>query len=112
MMGDDTQVYLSCGLTWRNQHYIFGGSSKKTQISTIRNCKLEVVGQLSFNHYMGACANVADNQIYLCFNYVSSDKKKCRMSTSPTGSFEEISDSVYDHGIIRIAASERKFSLN
>ena len=108
MMDENTQVRYSCGLTWRNQHFIFGGDSQKKQISKIKNCKLELVGQLDFNHYDGGCANVGDNRIYLCFNDDSADYQKCRMSTSPTSRFEEITTSINEHKQSRIAASERK----
>ena len=112
MMGENTEVRYSCGLTWRNQHFVFGGSVHKTQVSKINNCKLESVGQLTFYHSFGACANVADNQIYLCFNDTPGDYKKCRMSSSPTGTFEDALDSISEHRRIRISASERKIKLD
>ena len=110
MMGDNTEVRYSCGLTWRNQNYVFGGSNQvtETQISQIIDCQLKKIGQLAFYHYYGACANVADNGIYLCFNNDSKDRKKCRVANSPTGRYEETAESIYAHSTIRIAASDRK----
>ena len=106
--GENTEVHNSCGLTFRNQYFVFGGNSFKTQISQIINCQLKRIGQLEFNHDDGGCANVGNNRVYLCFNDKSSDRKKCRVANSPTDQFEQISDSVYDHRYTRIAASESK----
>ena len=108
MMGNNTEVRYACSLTWRNQHFVFGGNSQKTQISMINICKLERIGQLDFNLNYGGCTNVAENRIYLCFNDASDDWKKCRMSDSPTGDFQEVQESIHDHKRIRIAASERE----
>ena len=66
--GADTEVYYSCGLTYRGEHFVFGGQSKKTQIAKIDGCQLKIVGQLSFQHRKGACANVAEEKVFLCFN--------------------------------------------
>ena len=107
--GDDTEVLYSCGLTFRNNYFVFGGGSFETQISQIIDCQLKRIGQLSFDHNEGGCANVDNNYIYLCFNDASSDSKKCRMANSPTDKFEQISDSIYDHKRIQIGASNSKF---
>ena len=109
--GKDTEVYFNCGLTWRGEFYIFGGSSKKNQISKIQNCQLKSVGQLAFSHHRGGCANVADNVIYLCFNDDSSDWKKCRMASSPLGQFSEVSASIEKHCRTRIAAGNGKLKF-
>ena len=105
----DTQVYHSCGLTYRGEHFIFGGSSKTTQIAKIDGCQLRTIGQLTFNHYRGACANVAEEQVYLCFNTNSwTDHKKCRKAPSPLSEFEETQESAVEHTSTRIAASQSK----
>ena len=106
--GDNTEVFHSCGLTFKNQHFVFGGSSFKAQISQIIDCQLKQIGTLAFNHDYGGCANVRNNQIYLCFNDSSFDRKKCRVANSPTDQFEHITRSIYEHNYIRIAASDSK----
>ena len=103
--GVDTQVFCSCSLTWKNELYVFGGDSKRTQISKLLGCQLSSIGHLSFNHYAGGCANVADAKLYLCFNDRSVDYDTCRVATSPTGVFSEINRSHHAHRYTRIAAS-------
>ena len=110
--GDNTEVKYSCGLTFRNKYFVFGGNLFTTQISQIIDCRLQKIGELSFSHKFGGCANVNDNRIYLCFNDRSSDYKKCRMASSPTDQFEQISDSIFDHQYIRIAAGNSKLLQN
>ena len=114
----DTEVYFSCGLTYRGEHFVFGGRSKKTQIAKIDGCQLRSIGQLNFKHIKGACANVADEEIYLCFSWGDSngdntgDEKKCRKASSPLGAFEEVRQSNTQHLNIRIAASQSKLIIN
>ena len=105
---EEAQVYESCSLTWQNELYVFGGNSKKTQISRVTSCRLEPVGQLKFDHYLGDCVNVY-NKVILCFNYANGDYKKCRMASSPTGTFFEMAPSQYDHGRTRIATDDGEF---
>ena len=94
-------------MTWQNELYIFGGGSKKRQISKLVGCELTLIGLLGFNHARGACANVADAKLYLCFNAANSgDDNKCRVALSPTGIFKEINRSNFDHRETRIAASK------
>ena len=56
---NNVEVVSSCSLIWHGDFYIFGGSSKKTQMSKLSkdHCKLERVGTLSFDFYTGACTN-------------------------------------------------------
>ena len=76
----DTEAYCSCSISWQNQFFVFGGSSQRRQISKLIGCELTRVGTLDFDHYRGGCANVADNQLYLCFNIgTSTDSKNCRL---------------------------------
>ena len=79
------------------------------QISKVTSCRLKPIGQLKFNHYFGDCVNVANNKIVLCFNNESGDYKKCRMASSPTGAFSEITSSQHDHRTTRIATNDGKF---
>lgn len=100
------EVNNGCAVTWRNEFFIFGGRSQDKQISKLIGCQLQRVGQLAFNHQFAACANVADEKLYLCFNQASGDWNKCRVATSPTSVFAEINRSSHDHRRTRIAASE------
>ena len=65
---NDAEVYESCSLVWQNELYVYGGYSKKRQISKVNACVLEKIGELTFNHNKGDCINVADERIYICFN--------------------------------------------
>ena len=111
LMGENTEVKYSCALTFRNENYVFGGLDEKRQISKIVNCQLKNIGQLEFDHYYGGCANVADEKIYLCFNFATDDAKKCRVASSPASQFEEIAQSVSEHRWTRVAASQCKILL-
>ena len=110
LLGENTQVYGSCSITWRNEHFVFGGSSEKKQISQIIGCELKRVGSLAFDHHYGACTTVSGSLIYLCFNSASGDYNKCRMAISPLGQFEETNPSTNDHRYTRVAASECKLN--
>ena len=110
LMRENTQVYYSCSITWRNEHFVFGGYNEKKQISQIIGCELKRVGSLAFDHYYGACTTVSDSLIYLCFNDAPDDYKKCRVATSPLGQFEETNASTNDHRYTRIAASDCKLN--
>ena len=105
----EAEVNFSCGLTYRGEHFVFGGSTKTTQIAKIDGCQLKPIGQLAFQYYRGACANVAEEQVYLCFNANSwTDHKKCRKAPSPLSEFEETQESAVEHTSTRIAASQSK----
>ena len=103
------EVYHSCSLTWKNELYVFSGYNKKTQISKVQSCRLAPIGRLAFEHYMGDCVNVAGNAVVLCFNYGSGDDKKCRVASSPTGAFSEMTLSQNDHRLTRIATNDGEF---
>ena len=95
-------------MTFKNQHFVFGGETETEQISQIIGCSLTRVGTLSFDHRHGACTNVANNKIYLCFNDRSGDYKKCRFATSPTGQYTEVQESTHEHRHTKIASSNSK----
>ena len=81
-------VYGACSLTWKNEHYVFGGRIKKTQISKIVKCSLQPIGHLramgTFPHYHGGCANMNDQYIYLCFSSEhKQDIRKCHVANNP-----------------------------
>ena len=92
-----TIAFHSCSLSWKNQLHIFGGNPEKRQISRLRGYKLERIGDLSFDHYHGACSSVA-NEIYLCFDL--NDGKVCHKSTGPLETFSEITPSKFNHKFI------------
>ena len=106
LYGEETEVKYSCSMTWKNEFYVFGGFSRMRHISKLIGCELKSTDRLAFDHFYGACANVGDEKLYLCFNDKSSDTKKCRVATSPTGVFEEINQSSFHHRGTRIAVSE------
>ena len=107
-LGQNTEVYYSCSLTWRGQFFVFGGNIEKSQISIINGCRLERVDSLDFDQTYGGCTNVNDRSIYLCFNYASADYKKCRVANDPFGTFEEIEETVYNRKQTLIGASRGK----
>ena len=83
-----TPVYGACSLTWKNEHYVFGGRVEKTQISKIIKCSLEPIGNLkameTFSHYHGGCTNMNDEYIYLCFSSENKqDTRQCHVASSP-----------------------------
>lgn len=106
LYGEETEVKYACSLTWMNELYVFGESSNKKQISELIGCQLKNIGELAFNLYYGACANVDNTKLYLCFNSGTDDYNKCRVATSPTGEFNEINRSSHYHRATRIAASK------
>ena len=105
-MGQNTQVYESCSMTFKNQHFVFGGDKETKQISQIIGCSLTRVGTLSFDHRLGACANVANNNVYLCFGFY--DYKKCHVASSPTGQYTEVQESTHEHRYTKIASGNSK----
>lgn len=105
---EDAQLKYSCSLTWENELFVFGGD-KIRQISKVTSCHLKPVGQLTFDHRVGDCVNVANNKVVLCFNVMNNaDHKKCRMASSPTGVFSMMALSRYDHSHIKIATNDGK----
>ena len=118
--GAGTSLYRSCSMTFQNNHYVFGGDNiplyqgspeeeSSTQISKLNGLKLERVGDLGFNFIDGACANVNDTMVYLCFP--SNDLKQCRFTSQPEGFeelYQQISKSNDEHKKISIAASKCK----
>lgn len=103
--GNGTEAYRSCSITWHNEMYVFGGSNYSRQISMIKKCALERIGQLNFEHYSAACSS-SDNHVYLCFNgHSHSDGTKCRVADNPLGNFIDMPESSFDHRWTRIASN-------
>ena len=111
--GENTRVYKSCSMTYRNEFLVFGGSEfyggESRQISKISGCRLERIGTLDFDHYEAACTGVGDKRIYLCFDYDYGHAiVKCRYAENPLDTFTEARPSIYEHRSISIAASDCK----
>ena len=104
-----TELVGSCSVNFRNEYYVYGGHSQRTQISKISSCSLKTIGQLPFNHYIGDCS-VSNGKVYLCFNVDDKDDyKRCRFSSEPK--FEEfttIRKSYYDHKYGSIGSNDSK----
>ena len=103
----------SCSLTYRNRFYVFGGHEDHLrQISEVAQCSLRRIGSLTFDHREGACSNVGDRKLYLCFGQWSQNtNKKCRSAAKPLGEFIDIELSEYDHDRIKTAASTSNFQV-
>ena len=105
----NAEAGCSCSVTWKNQLFIFGGDKNKRQISKLVGYNLKVIGSLPFDHEWATCTNMADKKLFLCFNSVSSDAKKCRWTNEPLGDFEQATLANYYHHRTRISSSEGKF---
>ena len=97
------EVVKSCGVTFQNKHYIFGGKTNRRQILRIDDCDLISIGSTPFDHYLGACDST-DKMIILCFDF--DDPKRCRQASSPTGSWTQMEFSTYDHAWTSIATAQ------
>ena len=84
--------------------FIFGGANQKHQISKVENCQLKLIGQLSVKFDYGACTNVGNELIFICFHdyYDSSTSNKCLKATTPLGVFRETRESTHPHKDTRI----------
>merc|ERR1711935_1059920 len=102
------EVFASCGVTFQNKYFIFGGLDNKRQILQINDCSLTSVGLTPFEHFFGACGST-DTMVILCFNDDKSDNKRCRQTSSPTGPWTQMALSTYDHRETSIASSQDEF---
>ena len=110
---EDAIVHQSCSVTFKNQHFVYGGNDNYSyrQISRIDGCQLRRIGDLSFDLNYATCTTVGNDRIYFCFTeYKSTDRKKCRYATDPEGPFFDIPESNKEHRLTRIAASSSKNS--
>ena len=105
---ESAEVDASCGLTFRNNFYIYGGRDKKRQISQIIGQELTVIGNLTSDFYFGACTTMAD-QIFLCF--AVEEPRKCIMASDAliTDFTEMVSN--HPHSRTRVSSSDCEFSL-
>ena len=107
--GTVTEVYCSCSINWQGVMYVFGGETEYRQVSLVDVCQLTRVATLSFDLYRGACTNVNNEEIFLCFD-IDNDKK-CWKSSNPEGQFSSISDSLKNHWPSRIANDQGKLTF-
>ena len=107
---DNTEALYSCFINWENQLFIFGGATEKRQISRLSGYKLERLGDLPFDHYWAACSVMANQYIFLCFDW--NDTKRCRRSTGPLEQFSEVALSTHAHRRIETSCSESKLSFS
>ena len=96
------------------EFYVFGGVTKSKQISKLVGCSLQRVGEMESWLVNGACANVADQEIYLCFSVASNellqdDWRVCRIGTDSLGPFEKIKKAISD--MIRRGLQQVKVSF-
>ena len=99
---DGKEVDESCGVTFQNKHFIFGGNLNKRQVLQVKYCGLTTIGSTPFDHFEGACGST-DALIILCFD--TFDAKRCRQATLPTGPWTQMALSTYDHRWTSIASS-------
>ena len=108
-----TQKLLTVRLQWGTKTFptvVFENwerQNQKRQISEVTQCKLKRIGTLDFDHRWGACSNVDDREIYLCFSRY--EVKQCRAAVDPLAEFIEITPSTYKHLYARTAASPSNF---
>ena len=104
-----TEAEFSCSVNWNNEFFIFGGKNEKRQISRLTGHKLKRIGDLTFDHYFGACSVMANQFVFLCFNFAdSNDSKRCRRSNGPLEQFSEVALSTYEHRRILTSCSDSK----
>lgn len=105
---NDYYAYAGCGVTHQNTHYVFGGNRSgasgfnRRQILQIDGCGLTKLGDLDFDHRGASCGSNG-NEIFLCFDFF--DQRLCRTASSPTGQFNDVALSKYDHGVAAIGVS-------
>ena len=113
--GSNTSVSYSCSLAFQNEFYVFGGTGTyRKQASQLKGNRLERIGTLNFEFFRGACANLDNQKIYLCFSWttnVYNELRQCRYSLGPKKEFYEVSKSAERHGQITIAASPSEFQF-
>ena len=50
VLGENTEVKHSCSMTWRGEHYVFGGDRQTKQVSKIVGCELRNIGWFRFKY--------------------------------------------------------------
>ena len=105
--GYGTEIDESCSLLWHNHYYVFGGQYESQQVSMVNGNRLErKKPDLDFNLYSGGCTVLNQATIVLCFDF--HEKKLCRQSNHPFGTFTKLQESTYSHKFTRIASFDGK----
>ena len=111
--GDNTDAKQAITIRWQDQVYIFGGMTKKRQISRLNGYQLERVGDLDFDLQYGTGSNMYNQFIFLCFNADSrgqeNDYKRCWRSTGPLETFSEVALANNDHRFAQTSCTESKY---
>ena len=96
-------MYYSCGVTYENTHYIFGGFEQTRQVLQLTlNCGLDVIGEMPFETMSAGACGTLGSDIVLCFD----ENRLCRYSPTPTGSeWRNMSLSTHEHRSVSIATS-------
>ncbi len=92
-----------CGVTHENNLLIYGYDDNV--VLQVVNCSLTSIGTIPFDHEWGACDS-SNGLIVLCFDYY--DNRQCRQSSTPLGSWSEMTPSTFDHKLTQIATSPGK----
>ena len=112
---NDQEVYRTCGVTFQNKQFIFGGASRRDQILQVVDCGLVRIGSTPFYHELSACGST-DDAIMLCFNgdpnADESEYKRCRQAVSPSGPWSELELSTFTHKGASIAISPGKITVS
>ena len=66
-----TEVSLSCSATINGEFYIFGGFTRRRQVSKIMDCSLKRVGDLPYELYYPACGTFRfpEERSMICFAF-------------------------------------------
>ena len=107
---NNTQVFYSCSLQWKNQYYVFGGDfieGDPTQISMVNGNRLERKGTLDFDFIFGGCTVLNKQTVVLCFGS-RTEHDLCLQSNNPLGTFTKLPKSKYRHLYTRIASFDGK----
>ena len=111
--GDDTDTSGSCSIVWRGKMHLFGGNYHRRQISVVDKCQLTRIGNLTFDMYLGACAQRDGEEVFICFGTYTdpAETRKCRRAIGQLQSFTDIPNSAHNHGLSRIAVTSGKSLL-
>merc|ERR1711935_38718 len=108
---NDQDVIASCGVTFQNRQFIFGGNKDMRQILQIEKCRLNSIGTTPFKSTFAACS-CTSGVIILCFgtgNDDDDDAKLCRQASSPNGPWTQMALSTFNHKSTSIATSPDAF---
>ena len=77
----ETEVDRSCSVVLADVMWVFGGTNKRRQLSSVRDCSLRREGKLPFDFYLGACNTIGPSETaetaLLCFDYSTSPYTSC-----------------------------------